>query len=77
MSFEIDLALNKTPKGRPNYFIGIENTLRPKIIAKPSTFITLQTETNSTLAKLILKPETASKHKKVNANCKDDMDLPH
>jgi hypothetical protein len=63
MSSQIDLVLNKAPKERPKYFIGKEDTLQPKILARTSTLITFPTGTNSDLARLILKPETASKHK--------------
>jgi hypothetical protein len=63
MSSQIDLASNEAPKGKPRYFIGKEDTLPTKILARPSTFITLSTETNSNLAKLIFISKTASKHK--------------
>jgi hypothetical protein len=56
-------ALNEAPSGRPTYFIGREETLQPKMLAKPSTLLTLPWGTNSDLAKLILKPKTISKHK--------------
>jgi hypothetical protein len=57
-------ALNEAAIGKPKYFIGKEKTLQPKMLAKPPTLLTLPMGgTNSDLAKLILKPETASKHK--------------
>jgi hypothetical protein len=63
MPFQIGLALKEAPKGRPRYFIGKYETLQPKILAKPSTLLIKPTRTNSELAKLIFRPETASKHK--------------
>jgi hypothetical protein len=62
MSFQIDLALKEAPKRRPRYFIGKEETLHPKILAKPSILFTIPIGTNYDLAKLIFKLETASKH---------------
>jgi hypothetical protein len=59
MSSQIDLALNEAPKGRPRYFIGKEDIIQPKILAKPLTFITWPTSTNFDLAKLTLKPKIA------------------
>jgi hypothetical protein len=64
MSSQIDLALKEALKGRPRYFIGKEEILQPKILAKPSILLTIPTGTNYDLAKLIFKPETATKHKK-------------
>jgi Leucine-rich repeat (LRR) protein len=59
---QIDLALKEAPNGRLRYFVGNEETLQPKIQAKPSTLLTLPTGTNFDLSKLIFKPEIA-KHK--------------
>jgi hypothetical protein len=77
MSSQIDLALNEAPKGRPRHFIRREDTLQSKIQARPSTFIILPTRTNSDLARLIIRPETTSKHKNKLRNCEGDLDLPH
>jgi hypothetical protein len=77
MSSQIDLALNEAPKGRPRYFIGKDDTLQPKILAKPSTLMTLPIGASFDLAKLIFKVETTSKHKNKHASCEDDLDLPH
>jgi hypothetical protein len=68
MSSQIDLALNKSPSGRPRYFKGREETVQPKMLAKPSTLLTLPMGTNSDLARLILSPEIALKHR--NKQCK-------
>jgi hypothetical protein len=38
MSSQIDLALNEAPKRRPRYSIGKEDTMQPKILAKPFFF---------------------------------------
>jgi hypothetical protein len=57
------MDLDEALKERPNYFIGKEDTLQPKMLAIPSTLMTLPTGTNSDLARLILKPESPSKHK--------------
>jgi hypothetical protein len=56
MSSQTNLALKEAPKGRPRYFIGKVDTLEPKILAKPSTFITLPIGTNFHLTRLILRP---------------------
>jgi hypothetical protein len=63
MSFQISLALKETPKGRPRYFIGKDEALQPKILAKPSMLLIKPMGNNSDLAKLNFKPEAASKHK--------------
>jgi len=63
MPFQIGLALEEAAKGRPRYFIGKDKTLQPKILAKPSPLLIKLTGTNFDFAKLIFKPETASKHK--------------
>jgi len=57
------LALKEAPNGRPRYFKGNEETLKSKMLAKPSTLSTQPTGAKIDLAKLIFKPETASKHK--------------
>jgi len=44
-----DLALKEAPNRRPRYFMGNEENLYPKILAKPSTLLTLSTRTNSNL----------------------------
>jgi hypothetical protein len=54
MPSHIDLASNKAPNGRLRNFIGREERpYNPNMLAKPS----------SDLARLILKPETVSRHK--------------
>jgi hypothetical protein len=58
------------------YFIGKKDTLEPKILAIPSTLMTLPMGTNSDLARLILKPKTPSKDKTNNASYEDDLDFP-
>jgi len=55
--FQLGLALKKAPKGRPRYFVGNQETLQPKIPAKPSMLLIKPTRTNSNLAKLVFKPE--------------------
>jgi hypothetical protein len=60
----IDFALKEAPNGRPKYFIGKEDTLQPRVLAKPPTFSVAPTKTNYDLAKLIFNPKIASKHKK-------------
>jgi hypothetical protein len=50
---QIDLALKGTPNERPRYFIGKEDTMHPKVLAKQSTLLTLPTRTNSDLVRLI------------------------
>jgi hypothetical protein len=57
----LNLLNNVIPR-RPRYFIGKEETLHPKILAKPSILFTIPIGTNYDLAKLIFKLETASKH---------------
>jgi hypothetical protein len=49
---QIGLALKEALYKRPRYFIGKEETLHPKILAKPSALLTLPIETNYDLAKL-------------------------
>lgn len=39
--FQIDLALKGAPNVRPRYFIGKEDTVHPRILARPSTLRTL------------------------------------
>jgi hypothetical protein len=68
MPFQIGLALKEAPKGRPRYFIGKDDTVQPKILAKPSMLLIKLTGTNYDLAKLIFKPKTTSKRK--NKQCK-------
>jgi hypothetical protein len=68
MSSQIDLTLNKAPKGIPRLFLGKQETLQPKILARPSMLVTFPTGTNYDLAKLIVKPKTASEHKKNNTS---------
>jgi len=63
MSFQIGFALKEAPKGIPRYFIDKDNTLQPKILVKPNILSIKPTQINSDLAKLIFKPEIASKHK--------------
>jgi hypothetical protein len=63
MSSQTDLAFKEAQNGRPKYFIGKEDTMHPRIRAKPSTLSTLPTGTNSNLAKLIIKPKTSLKQK--------------
>jgi hypothetical protein len=58
------------------YFIGKKYTLEPKILAIPSTLMTLPMGTNSDLARLILKPKTPSNDKTNNASYEDDLDFP-
>jgi hypothetical protein len=60
---QIDLALKEAPKVRPRYFRGNEETTQPKMPAKPSTLSKQPTGIKTDLAKLIFKPEAASKHK--------------
>jgi hypothetical protein len=60
---QITLALKEIPKRRMRYFIGKEDTVQPRILAKPSTLLTLPTGTNFDLLRLIFKLETTSKHK--------------
>ena len=55
------------------YFIGKKDTLEPKMLAIPSTLMTLPMGTNSDLARLILKPKTPSKDKTNNASCVTKM----
>jgi len=43
MPSQIDLALNEILNGRPRYFTCKEETLQTKILAKPSTLLTLST----------------------------------
>jgi len=59
----MDLALKEGPNERPRYYNGKEETPQSKIPAKPSTLSTQPTGTKKDLARLIFKPETASKHK--------------
>jgi hypothetical protein len=56
-------------------FIGREETLQPKMLARTSTFVTLPMGTSSNLARLTLKPDTASKLRTNTAGYKDDMDF--
>jgi hypothetical protein len=42
---------------RLKYFKGKEDTPQPRILANPSTLLTLTTKTNSDLARLIFKPD--------------------
>jgi hypothetical protein len=65
-SSQMNLALKGAPNKRPRYFKGREETLQPKIPAKSSILTTLPTGTSTDLARLIFKPETASKKKKNN-----------
>lgn len=60
---QIGLTLLEAPKGKPRYFEGREETAHPIIQTNPSTFSTLPTGTNFTLANLIVKPKAASKDK--------------
>jgi len=60
---QIDLALKGAPNDRPRYLKGKEDTLQPKILANPTTLLTLPTRTKFDLAKLTFKLDTASKHK--------------
>jgi hypothetical protein len=62
------LGFKRRTKGRPRYFIGKDKTLEPKILAKPYMLLIKPMETNSDLAKLIFKPEIASKHKNKQCN---------
>jgi hypothetical protein len=50
---QIDLALKGTPNERPRYFIGKEDSIHPKVLAKLSTLLTLPTRTNSDLVRLV------------------------
>jgi hypothetical protein len=59
----INLALNFVRKGRPEYFIGKDETLPPRLRAKLLTFGTLPTGINSDLAKLIFNLEATSKQR--------------
>jgi hypothetical protein len=63
MSSQKDMALKESPTGSPRYFKVKEETLQPMILARPSTLLTLLTRTNLDVAMLILKLDTASKHK--------------
>jgi hypothetical protein len=58
MPSHIDVALNAVPNGRPRYFIGREETLQPKMLARPSMLMTLPMGTDFDFARLILKHET-------------------
>jgi hypothetical protein len=73
-----NLVLSESPKGRPKYFIVREDTLQPRIQAKPPTSSTAPVGTNSNFDNLVFNPKIASKHKKKdNAYDGDDMNLPH
>jgi hypothetical protein len=61
MSSNIDLALNEALNRRPRYFIGKD--LATQDASLTFNIIDIAKETNSDLVKLILKLETASKHK--------------
>jgi hypothetical protein len=54
MPFQIEMALEEAPNGKPKYFIGNKETLQPRILASSSTSSTLPTGTISHFAKLIL-----------------------
>jgi hypothetical protein len=41
MPSQIDLALKEAPNRRPGYFLGKDETLQPKMHARPSTLLTL------------------------------------
>jgi hypothetical protein len=68
--FQIRVALNFAPKGRPKYFIGSEEVLQPSITANPSMLETSPTGTNSSLAKFTFRPEVASNQVKTFCKCK-------
>ena len=42
MPSQIDLALKEAPNRQPKYFMGSEVTVHPKILAKPSILLNLQ-----------------------------------
>jgi hypothetical protein len=56
--------LKGSSNGRPRYFKGREKTSHLKMPAKSSVLTISSTGTNTELAKLIFKPEIASKKKK-------------
>jgi hypothetical protein len=60
---QINLALKEVSNGRPRYFIGKEETQQPRILASPSTLLTLPTRTNYDLTKFIFKLDVALMHK--------------
>jgi hypothetical protein len=60
---QIAIALKGALNGRLRYFIGKGDAVHPRILARPSTLLTLPTGTNSDLMRLIFNLETASKHK--------------
>jgi hypothetical protein len=59
---QIDLALHGTPNGRPRYFKSKDDTTQHRILASPSIFLTFPIGTYFDFAKLIFKPNIASKH---------------
>jgi len=63
MSSQIDMALKKAPSRRQRCFKVKEETLKPRILVRPSALLTLPTRTNLDLDRLIFKPNTTSKQK--------------
>lgn len=68
MPFHIDFPLNCAPNDKQIYFIGKENSLQPRILAKLPSSSMKPTFTSSNLAVLIFNRKTTSKHKRRQHN---------